>query len=47
VVKEIFNENHINGKINIADNSTDKTADIARSLGASVITPGKGGYDNV
>jgi glycosyltransferase involved in cell wall biosynthesis len=46
VVKKVFNENHIDGEIIIADNSTDKTADIARSLGAIIIRPGKRGYGN-
>jgi len=32
VVTKVFNENYINGEIIIADNSTDKTPDIARSL---------------
>ena len=45
-VKKVFNENHIDGGIIIVDNSTDKTAEIARSLGATVITPEKKGYGN-
>ena len=45
-VKKVFNENHINGEIIISDNSTDKTAEIAKSLGATVITPEKKGYGN-
>lgn len=45
-VKKVFNENHIDGEIIVADSSTDKTADIARSLGAKVITPSKMGYGN-
>ena len=45
-IKRVFNENHIEGEIIIADNSTDKTAEIARSLGATVITPEKKGYGN-
>ncbi len=45
-VKGVFNENHIDGEIIVADNSTDKTAEIAKSLGATVITPEKKGYGN-
>ena len=45
-VIKVFNENHINGEIIVADNSTDKTAEIAKSLGAIVITPEKKGYGN-
>jgi glycosyltransferase involved in cell wall biosynthesis len=45
-VKKAFNENHSGGEIIVADNSTDKTAEIARSLGATVITPEKKGYGN-
>jgi glycosyltransferase involved in cell wall biosynthesis len=45
-VKGVFNKNHIDGEIIVADNSTDKTAEIAKSLGATVITPEKRGYGN-
>ena len=45
-VKRVFNENHIEGEVIVADNSTDKTAEIAKSLGATVITPEKRGYGN-
>jgi len=45
-VKKVFNENHIDGEIIVADNSTDKTVEIARTLGATVITPEKKGYGN-
>jgi len=46
-VKAVFNENHIDGEIIVADNSTDNTAEIAKSLGAAtVITPEKRGYGN-
>ena len=45
-VKQVFNENHIEGEVIIADNSTDKTAEIAKSLGATVITPERKGYGN-
>ena len=45
-IKQVFNENHIEGEVIIADNSTDKTAKIAKSLGATVITPERKGYGN-
>ena len=45
-VKKVFDENHLDGEIIVADNSTDKTVEIARSLGATVITPEKKGYGN-
>ena len=45
-IKKVFDENHIDGEIIVADNSTDKTAEIAKSLGATVITPEKKGYGN-
>jgi len=45
-VKEVFVENHINGELIVADNSTDNTAEIARSAGATVIVPEKRGYGN-
>ena len=45
-IKKVFNENHIDGEIIVADNSTDKTPEIAKSLGAIVITPEKKGYGN-
>lgn len=43
-VKRVFKENNINGEIIVADNSTDRTPEIARSLGAKVVTPDKKGY---
>ena len=45
-VKKVFNENHIDGESIVADNSTDRTPEIAKSLGATVITPEKKGYGN-
>jgi len=45
-IKKVFNENHIDGEIIVADNSTDRTPEIAKSLGATVITPEKKGYGN-
>jgi len=35
----VFKDNHIDGETIIADNSTDKTPEIAKSLGAKVIVP--------
>jgi len=43
-VKRVFEEEGIKGEIIVADNSTDKTPEIARSLGAKVVTPDKRGY---
>ena len=43
-VKKVFKEHNINGEIIVADNSTDRTPEIARSLGAKVVTPDKRGY---
>ncbi|MHB8053150.1 MAG: glycosyltransferase family 2 protein [Methanoregula sp.] len=45
-IQAVFSENSIDGEILVADSSTDKTADIARSLGATVIHPEKPGYGN-
>ena len=36
-IQKVFNEHHIDGEIIVADNSTDNTAEIAKSLGAKVI----------
>lgn len=43
-VKRVFKEYNINGEIIVADNSTDRTPEIARSLGAKVVTPDRKGY---
>lgn len=43
-IKKIFKEHNIDGEIIVADNSTDRTPEIARSLGAKVVTPDKRGY---
>ena len=43
-VKKVFEEYNINGEIIVSDNSTDRTPEIARSLGAKVVTPDKRGY---
>jgi len=45
-IQKVFNEHHIDGEIIIADNSTDNTAEIAKSLRAKVIVPDKHGYGN-
>jgi len=45
-IKRVFDEHHIDGEIIVADNSTDETPEIAKSLGAMVITPKKRGYGN-
>ena len=43
-IKEIFKKNNINGEIIVSDSSTDRTAEIAESLGARIIHPVKRGY---
>ncbi len=43
-IRKVFNEYHIDGEIIVADNSTDRTPEIARGLGAKVLTPDKLGY---
>jgi len=45
-VKKVFKENNIDGEIIVSDSSTDKTPEIAKSLGAKVIYPKKRGYGN-
>ena len=45
-IQRVFNEHHTDGEIIIADNSTDNTAEIAKSLGAKVIIPDEHGYGN-
>ncbi|MFA5268009.1 MAG: glycosyltransferase [Methanoregula sp.] len=45
-IRKIFLENNIQGEIIVADASTDRTAEIARSMGARVIHPKKSGYGN-
>jgi len=45
-IQIVFSENSINGEIIVADASTDRTAEIATSLGATVIRPEKKGYGN-
>lgn len=43
-VNNVFLNNGIDGEIIVADNSTDRTPEIATSLGARVVTPDKKGY---
>jgi glycosyltransferase involved in cell wall biosynthesis len=45
-IQAVFSENSIDGEIIVDDASTDRTAEIARSLGATVIHPEKKGYGN-
>lgn len=43
-IKNVYEKYNIDGEIIVADNSYDKTPEIASSLGANVITPDKKGY---
>jgi glycosyltransferase involved in cell wall biosynthesis len=45
-IQKVFHDNKINGEIIVADSSSDKTLEIASSLGATVIKPEKSGYGN-
>jgi glycosyltransferase involved in cell wall biosynthesis len=45
-IQKVFRDNTINGEIVVADSSTDRTAEIAESLGAKVFRPEKSGYGN-
>ena len=45
-IQSVFKNNNINGEIIVADSSTDKTPEIARSLGAIIVTSDKIGYGN-
>jgi glycosyltransferase involved in cell wall biosynthesis len=45
-IQTVFADYSIDGEIIVADASTDRTAEIARSLGAIVIHPEKNGYGN-
>ena len=37
-IQRVFNEHHIDGEIIVADNSTDNTPEIAKSMGAKTAT---------
>lgn len=43
-IQKVFNEHHTNGEIIIADNSTDRTPEIAKNFGAIIVMPDKLGY---
>lgn len=45
-IRKVFSDNSINGEIIVADSSSDKTQEIASSLGAKVIRAEKNGYGN-
>lgn len=45
-IRKVFLDNEISGEIIVADASSDRTSEIARSMGALVIRPEKGGYGN-
>jgi glycosyltransferase involved in cell wall biosynthesis len=45
-ILKVFHDNAINGEIIVADSSTDRTPEIAASLGAKVIRSEKNGYGN-
>jgi len=45
-IRKVFHDNVINGEIIVADSSTDRTPEIAASLGAKVFYPEKNGYGN-
>jgi glycosyltransferase involved in cell wall biosynthesis len=45
-IQTVFHNNNINGEIIVVDSSSDKTPDIAQSLGARVVKAEKTGYGN-
>jgi glycosyltransferase involved in cell wall biosynthesis len=45
-IQKVFYDNEINGEIIVADSSTDRTPEIAASLGANVFHAEKSGYGN-
>jgi glycosyltransferase involved in cell wall biosynthesis len=45
-IQQAFQKHGISGEIIVSDSSTDRTPEIARSLGAVVVHPGERGYGN-
>jgi glycosyltransferase involved in cell wall biosynthesis len=45
-IRQVFLDNGISGEVIVADSSTDRTAEIARSLGAQVLPVATPGYGN-
>jgi len=45
-IQRVFQEQNLKGEIIVADSSTDRTPDIARSMGAVVVHPVERGYGN-
>lgn len=43
-IRKVFVDNDIDGEIIVSDSSQDRTPDIAKSLGAELITPDRNGY---
>jgi glycosyltransferase involved in cell wall biosynthesis len=43
-IQRVFTTHHIDGEIVVADNSTDRTHEIAKRLGARVVVPDEHGY---
>ena len=43
-IRKVFRDYNIDGEIIISDSSTDRTPEIARSLGAKVVNPDRLGY---
>jgi len=43
-IQNVFTEHHIDGEIIVADNSTDRTPEIAKRPGARVVVPDEHGY---
>lgn len=43
-IQKVFEQYNIDGEIIVADNSTDRTPEIAKELGAKVVVPDKMGY---
>jgi len=45
-IQRVFAEHHIDGEIIVADNSTDRTPEIAKRPGVRVVVPDEHGYGN-